>query len=83
MRENQVNKQQKIAFFSLSKDLSVAEREQRKAALWEQYCASGGDPSALPGFHDFGVEDGFLWCPTMEEFREAVMNKTRNPAEKG
>lgn len=81
--KNKINKeQQKIAFFSLQKGLSFEEQRKKELFLWGNYCANGGDPTAIPGFYDFETEDGLVWSPTLEEFREAVMNKSRNPAER-
>lgn len=79
---NKLNKPgKKIALFSIRKGLSPQEQHKKELLLWGNYCANGGDPSATPSFFDFGVNDGLVWCPTLEEFRKAAMNKSRNPVE--
>ena len=70
---------QKLVFFSLKRGLSPQKRREKELFLWGMYCAHGGDPKALPGFFDFGTKDGLVCSPTLEEFKEAVMNTSRKP----
>lgn len=73
MIHDELTDNRKVAFFSLSKLLSPNAREQRKSVLWKIYCAQGGDPSAMPAFYDFCMDDGFVSCVTIQELRENVM----------
>lgn len=71
-----------LALIGIGKHASEAEERRAEMKAREEYKANGGDRNAKLTFLPFeGFDMGFIGYIKSSEFRELMMNKSKNPAE--